>query len=191
MIASPQNSHLTPEEYLQLEETSSIKHEYIDGEVYAMAGATDAHVTIALNIAILLRNHLRGSGCRVYISDMKARIESKNRFYYPDVMVTCDERDTNNSTYKEFPKLIIEVLSDSTEAFDRGDKFADYQFLASLEEYVLVNTKKARIECYRRTENNLWLLQFYTLDEQNFKLASIEFQGNIIDVYEQVELSKN
>jgi Uma2 family endonuclease len=191
MIASPQNSHLTPEEYLQLEETSSIKHEYIDGEVYAMAGATDAHVTIALNIAILLRNHLRGSGCRVYISDMKAKIESKNRFYYPDVMVTCDERDTNNSTYKQFPKLIIEVLSDSTEAFDRGDKFADYQFIDSLEEYVLVNTKKARIECYRRTEDNLWLLQFYTLENDYFKLASIEFQGNIIDVYEQVELSKN
>jgi Uma2 family endonuclease len=191
MIASPQNSHLTPEEYLQLEETSSIKHEYIDGEVYAMAGATDAHVTIALNIAILLRNHLRGSGCRVYISDMKTSIESKNRFYYPDVMVTCDDRDQNNTTYKQFPKLIIEVLSDSTEAFDRGDKFADYQFLDSLEEYVLVNTKKARIECYRRTEDNLWLLQFYTLNDRNFKLTSIEFQGNIIDVYEQVELSKN
>ncbi|MGF1539106.1 MAG: Uma2 family endonuclease [Pleurocapsa sp.] len=191
MIASPQNSHLTPEEYFKLEETSSIKHEYIDGEVYAMAGATDAHVTIALNIAILLRNHLRESGCRVYISDMKAKIESKNRFYYPDVMVTCDDRDRNNTTYKQFPKLIIEILSDSTEAFDRGDKFADYQFIDSLEEYVLVNTKKARIECYRRTKDNLWLLQFYTLNEQNFKLTSIEFPGNIIDVYEQVELSKN
>jgi Uma2 family endonuclease len=192
MIASPQNSHLTPEEYLQLEETSSIKHEYIDGEVYAMASATDAHVTIAGNIFALLLAYLRGSGCRVYISDMKAKIESKNRFYYPDVMVTCDDRDTNNTTYKQFPKLIIEVLSDSTEAFDRGDKFADYQFIDSLEEYVLVNTKKARIECYRCTEdNNLWLLQFYTLNDRNFKLASIEFQGNIIDVYEQVELSKN
>jgi Uma2 family endonuclease len=191
MIASPENSHLTPEEYLQLEETSSIKHEYINGEVYAMAGATDTHVTIAGNIFALLLAYLRGSGCRVYISDMKARIESKNRFYYPDVMVTCDDRDRNNTTYKQFPKLIIEVLSDSTEAFDRGDKFADYQFLPSLEEYVLVNTKKARIECYRRTEDNLWLLQFYTLNEQNFKLTSIEFQGNIVDVYEQVELSKN
>lgn len=104
-----------------MEETSSIKHEYIDGKIYAMAEATDVHVTIALNIASLLRTHLKGSGCRVYIADMKARIESKNRFYYPDVMVTCDERDRETATYKQFPCLIVEVLSDSTEAGDRGD----------------------------------------------------------------------
>ncbi|GAB4545234.1 MAG: Uma2 family endonuclease [Pleurocapsa sp.] len=191
MIASPQNSYLTPEEYLQLEKTSSIKHEYINGEVYAMAGATDTHVTIAGNIFALLLAHLRGSGCRVYISDMKARIESKNRFYYPDVMVTCDDRDRNNTTYKQFPKLIIEVLSDSTEAFDRGDKFADYQLLDSLEEYVLINTKKMRIESYCRTEDNLWLLQSYTLGNENFKLASIDFEGKISDVYEEVEFGES
>lgn len=91
-----------------------------------MAGASDAHVTISLNLAALLRSHVRGTGCRVYISDMKARIENKNRFYYPDVMVTCDKRDQETINYKSFPCLIVEVLSDSTEAFDRGDKFADY-----------------------------------------------------------------
>ena len=187
MIATPQFSNLTPEEYLQLEAKSDIKHEYIDGEIYAMAGATDIHVTIALNIAILLRNHLRGSGCRVYISDMKVRIESKNRFYYPDVLVTCEDRDRENSTFKQFPNLIIEVLSDSTEAFDRGDKFADYQSLPSLQEYVLVNTKKARIECFRRTKEGLWLLQFYELEDSKFELTSVDFKGKISDVYEQVE----
>ena len=83
MIASPQDSYLTPEQYLQMEEDSKIKHEYINGEIYAMAGATDTHVTIAGNIFALLLSHLRGSGCRVYISDMKARIESKNCYYYP------------------------------------------------------------------------------------------------------------
>ena len=189
MIATPQFSNLTPEEYLQLEAKSDIKHKYIDGEIYAMAGATDIHVTIALNIAILLRNHLRGSGCRVYISDMKVRIESKNRFYYPDVLVTCQDRDRENSTFKQFPSLIIEVLSDSTEAFDRGDKFADYQSLPSLQEYVLVNTKKARIECFRRTKEGLWLLQFYELEDSQFDLTSIDFQGKISDVYEEVEFS--
>ncbi|MBE9047656.1 Uma2 family endonuclease [Pleurocapsales cyanobacterium LEGE 10410] len=186
MIATPQSSNLTPEEYLQLEAASDIKHEYIDGEVYAMAGATDTHVTIALNIAILLRSHLRGSGCRVYISDMKVRIKSKNRFYYPDVLVTCEDKDKGNSTFKQFPSLIIEVLSDSTEAFDRGDKFADYQFLPSLQEYVLVNTKKARIECFRRTSEGLWLLQFYELEDSQFELTSIDFTGKISDVYEEV-----
>lgn len=187
MVASPQDSYLTPEEYLQMETQSDIKHEYIAGEVYAMAGATDTHVTIALNMAVLLRSHLRGSGCRVYISDMKVKIEEKNRFFYPDVMVTCEPQDRENSTYKEYPRLIIEVLSDSTEAFDRGDKFADYQTLPSLQEYVLINTKKARIECFRRTEEGLWLLQFYELEVEQFELASVEFTGKINEVYEQVD----
>ena len=187
MIASPQNSFLTPEEYLQLEAASDIKHEYIDGELYAMAGATDIHVTIAGNIFASLLAHLRGSGCRVYISDMKVKIEGKNRFFYPDVMVTCDTQDRENSTYKQFPCLIIEVLSDSTEAFDRGDKFADYQSLPSLQEYVLINTRKARIECFRRTDEGLWLLQFYELEDSQFALTTVEFTGQISDVYEQVD----
>ena len=93
MIASPQPTYLSPEEYLQMEEHSPIKHEYIDGQIYDLAGALDAHVTIAGNLFSLLRNYLRGSGCRVYISDMKAQIESLNRFYYPDVMVTCAQQD--------------------------------------------------------------------------------------------------
>ena len=186
MIASPQNACFTAEEYLQMEKTSSVKHEYINGEIYAMAGATDTHVTIALNVAILLRNHLRGSGCQVYIADMKARIESKNRFYYPDVMVTCEEKDRENTTYKKFPRLIIEVLSDSTEAFDRGDKFIDYQSIETLQEYVLINSNKARIECFRRTDKNLWMLQFYTEESKQFQLTSIDFTGTIDDVYEEV-----
>lgn len=132
MIASSQQNYLTPEEYLQLEEQNSVKHEYIDGYIYAMAGALDLHVTIAGNLFALLRNHDRGSGCRVYIADMKARIESLNRFYYPDVIVTCDGRDQETPAYKRFPCLIVEVLSNFTEAFDRGDKFADYQTLESL-----------------------------------------------------------
>lgn len=186
MIASPQNIYCTAEEYLQMEKNSPVKHEYIDGEIYAMAGATDTHVTIAGNIFALLLSHLRGSGCRVYIADMKARIESKNRFYYPDVMVTCEEKDRENATYKKFPRLIIEVLSDSTEAFDRGDKFIDYQSLETLQEYVLINSNKARIECFRRTEKNLWMLQFYTQENKQFQLTSIDFTGTIDDVYEEV-----
>lgn len=155
MIASPQPSYFTPEEYLEMEEQSPIKHEYIDGQIYAMAGASDPHVTIALNLAALLCNHVRGSGCRVYIADMKARIESLNCFYYPDVMVTCDERDKQTPNHKRFPCLIIEVLSDSTEAFDRGDKFVDYQQLETLQEYVLINTKRQRFECFRRNSEGL------------------------------------
>jgi Uma2 family endonuclease len=187
MIASAQNSYLTPEAYLEMEAISDIKHEYFASEIYAMAGATDIHVTIAGNIFALLLAHLRSSGCRVYISDMKVRIEAGNRFYYPDVLVTCEPKDGKSSTYKQFLSLIIEVLSDSTEAFDRGDKFADYQSLPSLQEYVLINAKKARIECFRRTDDGLWLLQFYELEDQQFELTSVEFKGKVAQVYEEVD----
>ncbi|MCL6752259.1 Uma2 family endonuclease [Nostoc sp. CCCryo 231-06] len=186
MIASPQENYLTPQEYLQIEEQNPVKHEYIDGYIYAMAGALDAHVTIAGNLFALLRNHLRGSGCRVYIADMKARIESLNRFYYPDVMVTCDQRDQETPAYKRFPCLIVEVLSNSTEAFDRGDKFADYQTLESLQEYVLINTKRQRVECFRRNEQRLWILQSYTAEDKSFRLNSVDFEETMATLYEDV-----
>jgi Uma2 family endonuclease len=186
MIASPQQPQLTPDEYLQMEAQSPVKHEYIDGQIYAMAGASDPHVTIAGNLFALLRSHVRGSGCRVYISDMKARIKTLNRFYYPDVLVTCDPRDLETPTYKRFPTLIVEVLSDSTEAFDRGDKFADYQTLESLREYVLINTKRQRLEGFRRNDQGLWVLQFYTSEQTSFRLDSIDFEGTLDAVYEDV-----
>ena len=186
MIASPQHPYLTPDEYLQIEDMGNIKHEYIDGRVYAMAGASDPHVTVAGNLFALLRSHVRGSGCRIYIADMKARIESLNRFYYPDVMVTCDPRDQETSTYKRFPCLIVEVLSDSTEAFDRGDKFVDYQELESLREYVLFNTKRQRVECFRRNEQGLWVLQSYTPQQTSLRLDSVDFEGTLEALYEDV-----
>ena len=186
MVASPQQKYITPEEYLQLEFQSDVKHEYIDGYAYAMAGANDGHVTVSLNLATLLRSHVRGSGCRVFISDMKARIEKLNRYYYPDVMVTCDQRDRENTTEKKFPCLIVEVLSDSTEAFDRGDKFADYQLLEPLQEYVLINVKRQRIECFRRNNEGLWLLQFYTSEQKSFQLQSINFEVEMSALYEDV-----
>jgi Uma2 family endonuclease len=195
MIASPQQPQLTPDEYLHMEAQSPVKHEYIDGQIYAMAGASDPHVTIAGNLFALLRSHVRGSGCRVYISDMKVPIEALNRFYYPDVLVTCDERDSEallrsadreTPTYKRFPTLIVEVLSDSTEAFDRGDKFADYQNLESLREYVLINTKRQRVECLRRNDEGLWVLQFYTPQQTSFRLDSIDFEETLEALYEDV-----
>ena len=187
MIALPQ-SFLSPEAYLQLEQQSQTKQEYINGAVYAMAGASDAHVTIAGNLFARLLSHLRGGGCRVYIADMKVRILDRNCFYYPDVMVTCNPQDQTTPTYKQFPKLIVEVLSDSTEAFDRGDKFADYQTLESLEEYVLINTRHQRIECFRRDSGGRWLLQTYTETTPRFELQSVDFADSLATIYEDVIL---
>ena len=132
MIAQVSNHRLTPEEYLDLEAKSSVKHEYIDGIAHAMSGTTDVHNTISLNVAFALRTHLRGTDCDVYMADVKAQLSTRSNYYYPDVMVTCSLIDRQDSISKRFPKLIVEVLSSSTEGFDRGDKFADYQSFESL-----------------------------------------------------------
>ncbi len=178
-------SYISPEDYLAAEVDSPIKHEYRDGNIYAMAGGTDAHNQIAGNLYALLRNHLRGSGCRTYFADVKARIEARNCFYYPDVMVTCDERDSALSTYKQNPCLIVEVLSESTEAFDRGNKFADYRHLESLEEYVLISQTRQQVEVFRRNDEGLWVLHPYG-EGDRVVLASVNWEGEIVDLYEDV-----
>ncbi|MBD2179613.1 Uma2 family endonuclease [Planktothrix sp. FACHB-1355] len=190
MIADRSQDYISPQDYLAGEEISPIKHEYIDGKIYAMAGANDAHVTISLNLGSLLRNHVRGTGCRVYMVDMKAFIETANIFYYPDVMVTCDERDRAFPNHKKYPCLIVEVLSQKTEAFDRGDKFADYQQLETLQEYVLISQKRQRVECFRRNAEGFWVLQTYNQGSE-IHLASIDFHISIDALYEDVTFGDN
>jgi len=190
MIANQQQNYISPEDYLAGEETSPIKHEYIDGQVYAIAGASDAHVTICLNLASALRNHVRGRGFRVYMSDMKAQIDTANIYYYPDILVTCDPRDRQLTNYKKYPCLIVEVLSSKTEAFDRGDKFADYQQLETLQEYILINQKRQRVECFRRNGDGFWVLQFYHPGCE-IHLTSIDFRAFIEALYEDVTFEDN
>ncbi len=180
---------LSSDQYLQMEQQSPIKHEYIDGEIYAMVGASDPHVTIAGNLFALLRSHIRGSRCRVFISDMKVWVEARNRFYYPDILVTCDDRDRDTSLYKQYPRLIVEVLSDSTEGFDRGDKFADYRQLESLQEYVLIGTHSPRIECFRRSDPGLWILHPYE-EGGIYQLESLQFESSFDLLYEDVVFQK-
>ncbi len=190
MTVSRTHAYFSPEEYLEIEKISPIKHEYVGGEVYAMAGASDPHDTIALNLLTLLRNHVRGSGCRVYTGDMKVRVEEANAFYYPDGTVTCDPRDRNLVYFKRYPRLIVEVLSSATENFDRGEKFNDYKKLDSLQEYVLVSQDKIQVECFRRDLEGNWLVQTYGRGEI-VQLKSIDFSCAIADLYEDVELVDN
>lgn len=189
MVATRIPDYLSEEEYLALEEASDVKHEYIDGEIYAMAGATDAHVTIAGNCAVILRNHGRGSSYRAYMAAMRLQIPRQRTFFYPDVMVTCDGRDRDQINHKSHPCLIIEVLSDSTEAFDRGDKFTVYQSIETLQEYVLINAKYPRVECFRRNEEGLWVLQSYELGT-SLELASVDLSISLDDIYEDVEANR-
>ncbi len=188
MVTAPQE-YISPEEYLEGEKRSEIKHEYIDGEVYATAGASDAHVTVTGNLYMLLRNHLRGSGCRVYMADMKAQIQRRSRYYYPDVMVTCDAQDRDSEYSKSHSCLIIEILSDSTEAKDRGIKFQDYRRSPSLQEYVLVSQDTMNIDVFRRNEKGRWELHSF-LEGEEVEFTTVDFRCDIAAIYEDVTLVK-
>ncbi len=188
MVAQPQSGYISPEAYLAAELKRPIKHEYRNGYVYAMSGASDPHVRISINLVSTLNSHLRGTVDRVYSSDMKTRIEALNIYYYPDAMVTCDDRDRAEQYFKRYPKLIIEVLSPSIEAFGRGDKFDDYQHLESLEEYVLISQTRMRVECFRRNTEGLWVRYVYRAGDAA-ELASVGWQGAIVDLYENVDFT--
>jgi Uma2 family endonuclease len=185
MIANFQPNYLTPEEYLQWEEEQSIKHEYINGEVYAMVGGTLNHNYITLNLASALRNNQRGKGCKVYMADAKLGISQQGPFFYPDIMITCDSRDKKQSKIIYHPLVIIEVLSPSTEAFDRGDKFKFYRQIDTLKEYVLIDSKKINIDCFRLNENNFWELHFYQENDE-LELNTISFSCPISLIYEDI-----
>jgi Uma2 family endonuclease len=187
MTANYTYSYISAEDYLAGERISSIKHEYIRGQIYAMAGASKAHGIIAGNLFSMLRNQLRGSGCTTYMADIKVCIEAADTYYYPDITVTCDERD-RVSLEEDFichPRLVVEVLSPTTAAFDRGDKFADYRTLKTLEEYVLISQERLSVDCFRRNTEGLWVLYPYSKGEEIY-LASIDFRFSIEALYEDV-----
>jgi Uma2 family endonuclease len=174
-IAMPQAAHqptFTADDYLAWEPTQLDRHEYINGEVFAMAGAEDRHVTVAMNIGFALRQHLSGSPCRTYMSDMRLHVAAVNSYFYPDVLVTCSALDLASPQVKTEPKLIIEVLSPSTAAYDRGLKFSHYRHLTSLEEYVLIDLDTRTTDGYRKGADGLWVLHPFARDE-SVELASV------------------
>jgi len=177
---------LSVEEYLEAEEDAAVRHEYVAGQIYAMAGASDEHNLIAGNIFALLKSHVRGGPCRVYISDMKVRVEVTDVFYYPDVVVTCDPED-NGRYAKTRPSLIIEVTSPSTTVTDHREKLLAYQKLPSLREYVMIAQHEMRVEIYRRDPRGHWWLETYG-PEHSFELESVSLTIAVKDVYEDVVL---
>jgi Uma2 family endonuclease len=183
MIAFKSDHYMSPEEYLEFEHHSDIKHEYIDGEVYAMAGTTKAHNTISLNLAILFREKLKNSNCQNFMADIKVNISNKKRFFYPDIVVTCDDNDDVNAYDIKFPKVIVEVLSESTEKFDRGKKFQYYRTIPSLQEYILVSSEEYLIECFRRTKNDLWTLQTYEGLNAILRIENLTVDAPFSEIY--------
>jgi Uma2 family endonuclease len=175
----------TPEEYFAWEEQQELRHEYIDGEVYAMTGGTLNHSEIAMNFGFLLKTHLRKGGCRVLNSDARVNIHNSNDYVYPDLSVTCHEEDRNNTNFINHPCLIIEILSPTTEAYDRGDKFTMYRRSPSLQDYVLVNADKIAIDIYQKDERGKWEILNYRLGD-SIKLESIDLTFPIDQVYEEI-----
>ena len=151
-----------------------------------MAGGTQAHNTIAGNLFAMLRNHVRGTGCRAFVANMKVFIETADVYYYPDGTITYDERDRNASdAFIRYPNLVVEVLSEKTEGFDRGDKFADYRQIETLQEYVLINQNRQQVECFRRNAEGRWELYVYDQGKDVY-LDSVDFSVPVADVYEDV-----
>lgn len=186
MIAEPKFNRLTPQEYLAWEATQDLKYAYINGEVFAMTGGTIAHNQIALNFASALKAHLRGQGCLVVMADVKVEISQNGPYHYPDVMVSCDSRDRNAIQLIRYPCLIVEVLSPSTAAYDRSDKFTHYRQLPTLREYVLMSADTISVDRYRRLSSRHWDLQTYIAAE-TLDLTSVNWQVPLELLYEDVQ----
>jgi Uma2 family endonuclease len=174
------------EDYLSWEDTQTEKHEFIAGEVFAMTGARQDHVVVSGNIFAALKQRLRSTPCRPYISDLKLRVEAADAFFYPDVMVSCNADGLKNQRFIQHPTLIVEVLSDSTAAFDRGGKFAAYRKLDSLKEYLIVDIDARRVECFRRMADNDWLLHDY-VDNEDCELTSLNISLPMAEIFEDIE----
>jgi Uma2 family endonuclease len=180
---------LTEEEYLLLEEKSRIRHEFMDGEIFAMAGATRRHNLATNNISTELNLQLRETDCEVYSSDFRVKIREGHNVY-PDVAVACGEILTeNNDTTLLNPVVIFEVLSKSTEGRDRGDKAEDYFKLPSLKDYILVSQNRVRVEHFSRQKNNEWTLKFYEDLEDTLELKSVKCKIPLKLIYLKIKLT--
>jgi Uma2 family endonuclease len=188
MCAAQQQLKFSLDDYLLWEAEQSERHEYLNGEVFAMTGARDTHNTIALNIASALRSALRGSPCRAFIADMKLRIDVANAAFYPDVMVTCDPRDKTPETdlAKQHPVLIVEVLSDSTSAYDRGLKFEHYRKIDTLKEYLLVEQDRRHADLFRRREDDSRWVLYASGATDDVVLDSVGVQLSMDTLFEDV-----
>lgn len=185
IAARDEERYFTPEEYFSWEEKQLEKHELIDGRVYAMTGGTKNHSTIKLNIASLIKAHLRGGRCSVFNSDLKVNILHTSNYTYPDLSVTCDDRDRENPMYITYPCLIVEVLSDSTEAYDRGKKFEKYRRNPNLVDYVLVSSEEIAVDIYHKNDAGEWVILSYRAGDR-VELKSIGLRVAIEHFYEEV-----
>lgn len=180
---------ISPEVYLELERKAAFKSELIDGEMYAMLGTTRKHNRIAGNLYICLDRILKNKNCRVYISDLRVQINSTGLFTYPDLIITCGKEeltDKHKDTLTN-PKCIIEVLSDSTEKYDRGEKFFHYQQIESLQEYILISQDQPRAETFLRQTDGRWLYECTEGLHSKFRISTADESVSLSEIYSNTE----
>ena len=185
MIASPSLSpkKMTPEEYLAWEATQELRYEYIDGEIIAMTGGTITHTRIYLNLYRALFGHLEKRRCEAFVADVKVQDQKNQRYFYPDLIVTCHPDDRRNNQFIQHPTVIVEVLSPSTANYDQSRKLKLYRQIPSLQEYILIDSQQISIALYQRQSGRMWGYSDYGPDE-TFWLPSIEFECAVADLYE-------
>ncbi|MCY3551304.1 MAG: Uma2 family endonuclease [Candidatus Poribacteria bacterium] len=183
-------TYLTPEEYLAFERKATTKHEYLDGQIVAMSGASFAHNFITVNIATHLNIQLMDGECRVATSDMRVKVTEIDSYFYPDVVVVCGEPVPEDNIFDTLlnPTVIVEVLSPSTETYDKGEKFEHYQQITSLKDYILISQDKVYVEHYRRQENE-WLQTEFAELEDVLSLRSVGCELRLQDIYRRVEVA--
>jgi Uma2 family endonuclease len=189
MIAAKENSpRFTPEEYFAWEEKQLEKYEYIDSEVYAMSGDSVNHGRIAIKLTAMFDTHLDNGICITGNSDIKVNILATTNYTYPDASVTCDDRDKNTTNYFTYPCLIVEVLSDSTESYDRGGKFRMYRSNPILQDYLLVSSARIEMDLYRKNDAGDWVIINYQAGD-TVELKSINLSFPIEQVYRGLVLT--
>ena len=181
-------TYLTPEEYIAAERKATLKSEYLSGEIVAMSGASDTHNLITMNTSTALYNQLADRGCRIYASDMRVGISAGVSYFYPDITVTCDKPRFEDDVFDTLtnPQVIIEVLSDSTAGYDRGEKFIRYRQLESLQEYILISQDQVLVEHYLR-QGERWILSELSALEDVLPLTSIEAELSLNRIYRFVD----
>jgi len=196
MVAIPQEQYplrMTEKDYLAFERKSEIKHEFINGEVFAMSGASRAHNLITMNTGASLHSQLRKRDCEVYPADMRVKISTAHTYTYPDITVVCGKPTFADNEFDNLlnPTVIIEVLSPSTEAYDRGAKFRNYRKIDSLRDYILITQTSPRIERYQLLESGIWGLSDAEGEDAQITIDSIQCTLSLADVYEKVIFEDN
>ena len=190
-MSLPEKDKISSEEYLVLERESENRNEYFSGEIFAMAGASRAHNQISSNIVRVLGNQLLEKPCTVFSSDMKVRMAKIEKYTYPDIVVVCENEkfeDEDNDVLLN-PVLIMEILSDGTEAYDRGDKFVHYQLLDSFVEYILISQYFCRVEKFTRQDDETWIYSKYQTMDHVVEIESVTCELPVFEIYRKVNLN--